>query len=308
LAMGDEITGMLEMVGAQTTAALIVTTANKTSVLYGTSSADWNLVTYSFEAGGFPYTMQNIGAGYVLDALGVKQIVATDAFGNFANAQITKDVRPFIESRVTRSVASCIVRLRNQYRLVFNDRYCLYITFDNGKVKGIMPVQYSHSMTCMSSFESDSGEEYIFAGDTDGYVYRMEKGTSFDGEDIIAYLNLSFSFMKNPRLRKRFRKAVYEVSGGNYAEMQATYEIGYGTSEIDQGISSDISTPFGNVFWDSFTWDSFFWDGRTLLPAEQDLTGTAENISLILRSTSDFFRPFTVNSAIIQYSDRRLLR
>jgi hypothetical protein len=308
LAMGDTVTGMLPMVGSQSTASLIVATSNKTSVLYGTSSSDWNLVTYSFEAGGFDYTMQNIGAGYVLDALGVKQIVATDAFGNFANAQITRNVRPFIEARVNRSVGSCIVRLRNQYRLLFNDRYALHITFDNGKVLGIMPVQYSHTMTCLASYESNNGEEFIFAGDTDGYVYRMDQGTSFDGQDIIAYLNLSFSFMRGPRLRKRYRKAVYEVTGGNYAELDAAYELGYGTSEIDQGITSNISTPFGSVFWDSFTWDQFFWDGRTLLPAEQDLTGTAENISLILRSTSDYFEPFTVESAIIHYTDRRLLR
>jgi hypothetical protein len=308
LAMGDTITGMLPMTGAESTSAMIVTTANKTSVLYGTDSSSWNLVTYSFEAGGFDYTMQNIGAGYVLDALGVKQIVATDAFGNFANAQITRLIRPFIEARVTRSVGSCIVRLRNQYRLLFNDRYAIYITFDNDKVVGVMPIQYGHSMTCLASFESNSGEEFIFAGDTDGFVYRMEKGTSFDGQDIIAYLNLSFSFMNNPRLRKRYRKAVYEISGGAYAELEATYELGYGSSEIDQGITSEVSTPFGSVFWDSFVWDSFFWDGRTLLPAEQDLTGTAENISLILRSTSDYFRPFTINSAIIHYTDRRQLR
>jgi hypothetical protein len=308
LAMGDTITGMLSLVGSQTTASLAVFTANKTSVLYGTSSADWTLVTYSFEAGGFEYTMQNIGAGYVLDALGIKQIIATDAFGNFSDAQASRLIRPFIEDRVGRSVGSCISRLRNQYRVLFNDRYALHLTFDNGKLLGCMPIQHGHTMTCVASFESATGEEFIFSGGTDGYVYRMEKGTSFDGEDIIAYLNLSFSFQKNPRLRKRYRKAVYEVSGGSYAEMDATYELGYGSSEIDQGVISDISTPFGSVNWDTFVWDSFFWDGRTLLPAEQDLTGTAENISLILRSTADYFRPFTVNSAIIHYTDRRLLR
>ena len=308
LAMGDDITGFMPMVGSQTTAALIIATANKTSVLYGTSSDDWNLVTYSYEAGGFPYTMQNIGAGYLLDALGVKQIVATDAFGNFADAQITRNIRPFIEQRVTRSVASCIVRLRNQYRLVFNDRYAIHITFDNGKVVGIMPIQYSHTMTCMASFESNNGEEFIYAGDTNGFVYRMDRGTSFDGEPIIAYLNLSFSFMKSPRLRKRYRKAVYEVTGSNYAEFETTYELGYASSEIEQGTTSDMTTAFGNVFWDSFTWDSFFWDGRTLLPAEQDLTGTAENISLIIRSSSEIFAPFTINSSIIHYTPRRNMR
>jgi hypothetical protein len=308
LAMGDTITGYLSLVGSNATATLAIFTSNKGSILYGTSSADWSLVTYSFESGAFEYTMQNIGQGYALDALGIKQIASTDAFGNFISAQITKDIRPFISSRVTRSVGSCIARLRNQYRVFFNDRYALHITFDNEKIIGIMPIQYAHTLTCMSSFESNSGEEFIFSGDTDGYVYRMEKGTSFDGEDIISYINLAFSFMKNPRLRKRYRKAIYEITGGAYAELEATYELGYGSSEIEQGITSDISTPFGSVFWDSFVWDSFYWDGRTLLPAEQDITGTAENISLILRSTSDYFQPFTVNSAIIHYTSRRQLR
>lgn len=308
LAMGDNITGFLPLVGSNTTASLMVTTVNKVSILYGTSSLDFGLSTFSYESGGFPYTLQNIGQGYVLDSLGVKQIASTDAFGNFTAGQITKNIRPFITARVTRSVGSCIARLRNQYRLFFNDRFALHITFDNDQIIGIMPIQYAHTMTCMHSSESDDGEEFIYAGDTSGFVYRMEKGTSFDGEDIAAYINLAFSFMKNPRLRKRYRKAVYEVTGGNYAELQAAYELGYGTSEIEQGITSDINTPFGNVFFDQFVWDAFFWDGRTLLPAEQDITGTAENISLILRTTSDYFAPFTVNSAIIHYTARRQLR
>ncbi|HYN54403.1 MAG TPA: hypothetical protein VES38_06835 [Methylotenera sp.] len=308
IAMGDTITGFMPMIGSNLSAALAIFTSNKTSMLYGNSTADFSLVTLSFEVGGFDYTMQNIAEGYVLDALGVRQIAATDAFGNFSSGQITKNIRPFIEARVTRSIGSCIVRLRDQYRILFNDRYALHVTMQNGEFKGAMPIQYAHTMTVMSSYESNSGEEFVYAGDTDGFVYRMERGTSFDGEPIIAYVNLAFSFMKNPRLRKRYRKAVYEITGGSYAEMDASYELGYGSTEIEQGTTSDIATSFGNVNWDRFVWDSFFWDGRTLLPAEQDITGSAENISLIIRSTSDLFRPFTVNSAIIHYTVRRLLR
>jgi hypothetical protein len=308
IAMGDTITGFMPMIGNNQSGALAIFTTNKTSILYGSSLADFNLVTLSFEVGGFAYTMQNIAEGYVLDALGVRQIAATDAFGNFASGQITKNVRPFIEERATRAIDSCIVRLRDQYRLMFSDRYALHITLQNGKFMGAMPIQYAHDMVCMSSYESNSGEEFIYAGDTDGFVYRMERGTSFDGEEIIAYMNLAFSFMKNPRLRKRYRKAVYEITGTGYSELQATYELGYTSTEISQGVNSTVSTPFGSVFWDSFVWDSFYWDGRTLLPAEQTLDGTAENISLILRSTSDYFKPFTINSAIIHYTPRRQLR
>jgi hypothetical protein len=308
LAVGDTITGFLPLIGSNATASLAIFCRNRSAMLYGTSSSDWQLVTFSYESGAFAYTMQNIAQGYVFDALGIRQIAATDAFGNFSGAQITKLIRPFIKNRFDRSVGSSISRVRNQYRLYFSDRYALHVTIDNGKVIGIMPVQHAHAFNCICSSEDEDGEECILAGGTDGYVYRMEKGTSFDGSDISAYINLSFSFMRSPRQRKRYRKAVYEVSGGSYAEMEATYELGYGSSEIEQGVVSDLQTALGAVYWDDFTWDSFYWDGRTLLPAEQDLTGTAENISLIIRSMADYFDSFTINSAILHYTDRRQLR
>lgn len=296
------------MIGSNLTASLAIFSSNKTLMLYGTSAGAWTLVTHSHESGGFAHTMQSIADGYVFDALGVRQIAATDAFGNFTSAQVTRYIRPFIDSRVTLSVGSCISRSRSQYRLIFSDKYELRITFDNGKILGVMPIQYAHTMTCMGSFEDSDGGEWILAGDVDGYVYRFDKGSSFDGNDIIASMTLAFSFMRSPRLRKRYRKAVYEISGGNYAEMEATYDLGYGDTSIEQGGTSSITTPLGDVYWDSFTWDAFSWDGRTLLPAEQSLTGTAENLSLIVRSTSDYFMPFTVNSAIIHYTDRREMR
>ena len=308
LAMGDKVTGFMSLVGSNGTAALAVFTTNKTSILYGTNVSNFNLATLSFEAGGFDYTAQNIGQGYVFDTLGVRQIAAVQNFGNFSSEQITKVIRPLMLEKIGRAVGSCLSSARNQYRLLFNDKSALYITVDSDKIIGMMPVFYAHTMTCINSFESDTGEEYILAGDTTGFVYRMDKGTSFDGQEISAYLNLSFNHAKTPRLRKRYRKAVYEISGGTYAEIEATYELGYGKLEIEQGINATLATPLGISYWDSFVWDSFYWDGRTLLPIEQDLTGTAENISLIVRSNSSVFLPFTINSAIIHFTPRRSMR
>lgn len=309
LAMGDEVTGFLRLSGAETTDAMAIFTRNKTAVLYGTSSSDWNLVTLSFEAGAFDYTAQNIGQSYMVDELGIRQLQASQAYGNFEQAQISQLIRPFMEARIGSVIDSCIVRSRNQYRVFFNDSYCLHLTFNNNQLVGIMPIQHSDTMTCVCSVEgSTAGDEVILMGSDNGYVYRAEKGTSFDGEPIISYLNLSFSHFKGPRTRKRFRKAVYEITGNNYAAFDATYELGYATVEIEQGVTSSIETVFGNAFWDSFSWDSFFWDGRTLLPAEQDLTGTAENLSLIIRGSSDLYRPYTINSAIVQFNPRRLMR
>lgn len=305
IAMGDTITGLLPLTGAQATQALAVFTVNRTSILYGSSPADFQLTSLSFEAGGMPRTMQNLGDGYVFDVLGVRQLAATDRFGNFAQAQITRLIRPFVTQRATKSVGSCIVRSRDQYRLLFNDNFALYFTFNNGELLGVMPIRYTDNMRCMVSFEADDGEEFIYAGGTNGYVYRMDKGTSFDGKPIDALISLAFSYARGPRTRKRYRKAVYEFTGLGYAELEAAYELGYGTADISNGLASLIESPNAPVFWDSFTWDKFFWDGKSLLPVQQEITGTAENISLVLRAQSPDFKPFTINSAIIHYTPRR---
>lgn len=305
IAMGDTVTGLLQLSGAEATQALAVFTVNRTSILYGSSPADFQLISLSFEAGGFPRTMQNLGDAYVFDVLGVRQLAATDRFGNFAQAQITRLIRPFVTQRATKSVASCIVRSRDQYRLLFNDNFALYFTFNNGQLLGVMPIRYTDPMNCMVSFEADDGEEFIFSGGTNGYVYRMDKGTSFDGKAIDSLISLAFSYERGPRTRKRYRKAVYEFTGLGYAELEASYKLGYGTALINNGLGTPITSPSAPVFWDSFVWDNFFWDGKSLLPVQQELTGSAENISLVLRGQSTDFQPFTINSAIIHYTPRR---
>lgn len=308
IAASDEITALQTMVGSNATQALAVFTKNRTSILYGSSVSDFQLVVYSYESGAYPYTAQTIGQVYLMDEMGVRQIASSQNYGNFQSAQITKFINPWIRSRVGRATCSAISRVKNQYRIYFNDKTALYVTVDNEKIVGLMPIQTSHAFNCIFAQESGNGEEFIMAGGTDGYVYRIDSGTSFDGEEINAHVNLSFNHLKSPRGRKRYRKALYEVTGSSYAEFFASYEIGYGTEDISQGLASNLETPFGEVFWDNFVWDNFYWDGRTLLPIEHGLTGTAENISLILRVRGDHIAPFTINSVILHYSHRRQLR
>lgn len=308
IATGDDVTGFLSLVGSNASGALAIFTRNKTLILYGSTAADFNLVTYSYESGGAPYTMQKLTEGYVFDSLGLRQLAASQDFGNFIGNQVTKNIRPFTATRVNKANGSCIVRTSNQYRLLFNDKFALYITFDNAEVVGIMPIKYAHSMTCMASFENDDGEDFVYCGDVDGFVYRMNRGTSFDGEKIDAFISLNFAHMGNPRSRKRYRKAAYEISGNNYAEFLTGYDLGYTSEEINQGNLQNDSKNGGAFYWDQFFWDAFYWDGRSITLTEQSLTGTAENISLAIKSESAYFEAFTVNAVIIHYTTRRQLR
>lgn len=309
LACGDTITGMLAVPGSDGGGAMATFTQNRTLVLYGNSVDDWNLVTYSEEAGAYPYTMQYVRDGIVFDAQGITTLTTTQRFGNFQSAVISDLIGPYLADKITMSSASCTVRRKNQYRLFFDNGEAVYVTYGDGKILGMTTVFLSDPVMCISSMEGASGLEEIYFGSKDGFVYQMDIGTSFDGESIDWSALLSFNHFGGPRQLKRFRKTAIDVSAQGYAEFNFSTSLSYGSTEFaSSAISSLISGTSGGAFWDSFTWDQFYWDGQALLPAEADTVGTAENISLIFSGSSDQYLPFTLNSAVMHFTPQRLLR
>lgn len=308
LSCGDTINAFLEMPGNQTSGAIAIYTQNRTLVLYGNSSADWNLIPYSEEAGAFPYTAQYITNGFCLDRQGIQSLATTQNYGNFRNAVISSKITPYLKPLITTATASCIVRDKNQYRVFFSGGGGVYVTLENGKLKGITTVALTNPVLCICSAEGADGNEQIYFGSSNGYVYQMDIGTSFDGAAIDWQALLSFNHIGTPRLLKQFRKGLTEVTGDGYCEFSFAHSLGYGSTEYDASSNSTINTALSGAAWDAFTWDQFFWDGSNLLPKEEDLTGTAENISLLFSGSSDEFLPFTLNSQIIHYTERRLLR
>jgi hypothetical protein len=308
LAMGDTVAGFMPQPGGNTEAALAIYTRNNISVLYGTGVANWQLNPFNQQAGGYPYTIQQIFDTITFDDRGICAMTTTASYGNFQSDTLSKQIHTWLKTKRTLTTASCILRDKNQYRLFFSDKYAVYATFDNGKLVGILPQFFSHAVACACSEEMNDGTEVAFFGSTDGFVYQMEKGTSFDGSDIEAYLDLVFNFSGSSQVLKQYRRAVFEVSGTGYAEFVATYELGYGTTTIAQPGTTTIVAALSPAYWDVATWDAFFFDGAALLPSEMDLAGSADNISIKIRSISDYYQPLKHSGVTLQYTPRRTLR
>lgn len=308
LACGDDITCMLSVAGSETGGAMILRTRNSTSVLYGNDDSDYNLVPYEKEAGAYPYTMQPIGGVLSLDSQGITSLATTQKFGNFQSAIVSAKITPYLNDKITLASASCICRKKNQYRLFFSDGEAVYASYTGGKLQGMTTMVMPDPVTCISSMEGASGLEEIYFGSTDGFVYQHEIGTSFDGESISWSADLTFNHFNGPRQLKQFRKAVMEITGPSYFEFSFSTSLAYGSSEFSASATSSILADMQSSAWDTFYWDAFFWDGRSLLPSEADVTGTAENISLLFSGDSDAFLPSTLLSTIIHYTPRRLMR
>lgn len=309
IAVGDTIVGMLVQPGAQTTGSMVIYGRSNTFVLYGLSASSWNLTTFNTGTGGIDYTAQNLAQPYVLDDRGVNTLSTSIAYGNFTQATLTHGIRTFINNVRSRANCSSVVREKSQYRLYFNDGSGLYLTIVNGKMMGSAQVVFPTPISCTWSGELSGGTEVQYLGGADGMVYQTDVGSSFDGANIDAYITLPWNAMRSPRVLKRFRKASVEMKSNYYAAISFGYQVGYGTTEIDQPTATTYSSSFsGTPQWDLLVWDNFIWDGVTISPTEVGLEGTAENIQITISSTSDYLMPFTINSVIVHYTPRRGLR
>ena len=308
IAMNDVITQLTVLPGDQSSGALAVYTRTDTSVLYGSSEVDFKLSSFNVGTGGMPFTGQNLDQSYILSDRGVMGLNTTLNFGNFLTASLTMNIRPFIQLRRNLATASIVNREKGQYRVFFSDGYGLYLTIANGQLMGSMPVQFPNPVLCCTEAPSTDGPETSFFGSDNGFVYRLDAGTSFDGVAIQSNITLVYNSTGSPRILKRYRRASVEMTGDSYAEFGFGYDLGYRSTEIDQPSDEGYSNDLRSAYWDSFVWDNFVFDGRDISPSEVEVTGTAENMAIRISSVSNLLKPFTVNSIIVHYTLRRGIR
>lgn len=297
--------------GNQTTGALGVYTAEVTSILYGTSIADFQLSHYNTGLGAAtasPLRLED--ADYSWADRGVTSMTASQIYGNFDSNTLTQAVRPFIQAHRGRVTTAAVNREKSQYRIFYSDGYGLYTTISGGKTLGSMPVYFPNPVLCWAEVPATTNApETSFFGSSNGYVYRLDAGGSCDGANMDFSLRLNFNAVGNARLIKRYRKAALEVNGTGYATFAVGYSLSYSDATIhDSPIQANYVTALSQPFWDSFIWDNFYWDGQSLAPVEIEMSGSSENVAMQIFGSSTLIAPFTINTTTIHYTPRRTLR
>jgi hypothetical protein len=111
LGIGTEITNIDSMRGN----ALVISGADRISVLYGTSSADWDLKSFSTELGVVINTTEVIDAGLVwFNGRNVTYMSTTQAFGDFNTASLSTLVTKLLSVRLDKVVGSSVNYEKNQ--------------------------------------------------------------------------------------------------------------------------------------------------------------------------------------------------
>jgi hypothetical protein len=304
IAVGDTITGICSLTGS----SLGVMSRNSSNALTGSSTADWSLQSIRGDVGAVPYTLASMSDTFMLDDRGITSITAVQTYGNFADATLSKKVQPIIDKLRTKVLGAYVARQKGHYVLLMTDGATLTMGFSGGQLTGFMQGQLGFTPSCVWSGEDDTGVERIFMGGTDGMVYEMERGSSFDGASIESFLKIYYYNSKSPRIRKRYRKLVLEMSAVLYAAVRFQGEYSYGNPDIEQTRSDSVSVIGSGGSWDVNQWESFYWDAQDVSQPEVSLDGTGLNMALSFYSDTALDFGHTLQGAIIHYTLRRQQR
>jgi hypothetical protein len=303
IGVGDTITGY-----APNPRALLIFSRNRADQLTGSSVADYVLDTLSETAGAIANTVQIVGSTFGLDDQGIRQISRTQNFGNFDESNVSERIQSLVDAMRSKVVASGVYRARGQYRLYGSDGSGIIMTVKNDTVVGFTEFQYPVNPTCVCTGEDSTGKDVVFFGADNGYVYQADKGSSFDGEDIEAYLRMPYNNVRSPRVIKRYRKAVLEMSSVGYTSIRFQPEFSYGDADISPHRLQTVTGQGTGGYWDVDTWGEFFYDARSVNSPEFDITGSGLNMSLIFYSKSDIDLGHNLQGVLVHFTQRRLAR
>jgi hypothetical protein len=309
IAVADTITGFMVQPGSDTSPAMAVYCRNHTHILYGKTSATFQMVDFNDQAGAIPYTIQKIHQTYVFDDRGVTSLQTAQEFGNFAEATLSFRVKPLLASKRARACDSHIARDKQQYRLFFNDGSGAYFMIDQNNFS-MMPVLFPNPVRCSVSSEIDGGgDEVIFFGSDNGFVYQMERGTSFDGAEINTELAFVYNNSKSYRALKRYRHLTFELEADGFHQFNLGYDLSYLSEEAAQPDLTTNPINLNQIFWDSFIWDEFTWDGdQPLRPLHLAINGDGQNLAVKITSSSDSYSPLKFSGYFLEFSLLRMLR
>lgn len=302
IGVGDEIFDLIELQGGQ----LGIFCKDRIQFLQGTSADNFLLQAFS-DSGTRPDTVQPIFSDIIYLDRQIQRLATTDAFGDFASASLSEQVRPLVDSLLKRSPISFTSKSKNQYVLLDDTGFGLVATFAGNQLSGFTTLSLPRSFFTVFNGELNL-DEVIFLGGEDGFVYQWDSGFDFDGESIDSILLLSPIHIKNSfQLQKRFRKVVIEADSRSEINLLVRAEFDYGAVNPSQ-IAKATTRRQGGIF-DVSLYNEALYSGELKGHSTAYVAGHGRNIAVYIYNTSNFGQlPHTLESMTIGYDLRGQIR
>lgn len=304
IGVGDQVTGMV----SQNESSTVIYSRNRIHILTGTTTSEFALDSYDDGAGAQEWSCQRVGIPWAFDDRGISNIAATDVYGNFTHSTMSEKIQSFVDSKSGTVSCSMRVRSRGQYRIFFTDKSGLSLTFWRNQVRGIVPFKLQDQATCAASEEDTDGTEVLLFGADDGFVYKMNKGTSFDDSEREAFCVLNHSNYGAPGNKKNFKVAHIKVRSGGQSSISVGAAYTYEDTDVpQQDIVSDTVYGSGGR-WDRVNWNEFNWGGPLVGRLRRKLGHSGETCALIFYSSSMYDSNYTLEGHTMHFLIRNRLR
>lgn len=310
ISVGHDITG-LTIFRDQ----LIIFTTDTIQRLTGNTSADFNLSPITNRIGCINGdTIQEVGGDVIyLAPDGIRLLSATDRIGDFgldiASDSIHKDATSFLNT--SDIFSSMILRDKSQYRIF------AYVSSERNSVaKGLIATKFIAQGSSGISWATTKGirayvadsryagdqETAMFAND-DGYVYKMETGSNFDGSNIEAIYESPFMPINDPQMRKTFYKMTLYATPTGSTSIDLNIKYDFDSNSTIQPPTQSIASTGTSVFLygsSSAVYNTATYGGELDKIYNTNLIGSAKTIAIRIEENST--NPtFTLDTALLEY-------
>lgn len=297
---------------------LIIFARNKVLQITGNTIADFDLKPITEDIGCINGdTIQEIGGDIIyLAPDGLRLLSATDRNDDFAleiaSAPIEKDAKIVVDS--TDTYCSMVIRGKAQYRMfayIENDaeisqRGLLATKFsDQGSSRIEWATIKGIKVNVVDSKYTEGGE-YIYFGNDDGYIYKMEDGNTFGVAPIRSIFQTPYMPIEDPQIRKTFYRITLYVTPSGTFSVQCGIKYDFGrinnTPVIQPPTFTFNSTSGGIAVWGdpNANFGTFVYGGDIDKVYTNHLIGSGKVFAI--RFDDDALNaPHTLDAAIIEY-------
>lgn len=307
--VGEDVTFLKEDISE----TLVIGTSKRVWTLTGISTELFQIQVYSPNAGAIPLTVEQPAQIIFMEDRGFTTFSASQEFGDFEANSLSDQIMTLATSLAANDtpVGATVVRSKNLYRLAFASGAVLVLGMNaKGQFTGWTECGYPiNPVLYVCGYTQQIGGPQVersFMADATGMVYEVDKGWTFDGQAVQAFLKLAYYSSKLPDVYKRYRRLRVDLRPEGWLALILAVDFDYGNRTAQNNFPLQFTTPGG--IWDVSLWDTFLWDAPQYTQAIMKVEGEGYNIGLFFSSSAATDFPYTLYGASLQWSRRILNR
>lgn len=307
LPFGVAVTGFLTAAST----SFVIFGSSRVEYLTGSDEDTFVMAPITDKSGAYEWTCQIAGDQPAYqDEGGIRKLGTTSAFGDWRLGTLTQLIEPLFRTKRAAGVsatASLVMRSKDQMWLFFDDATGVVLYLGRKDPEAMLfKLPVTVNCACASELTEGAGERY-FIGCTDGFVYELESGTSFDGDPVDAFLRLAFNALGAPAQEKRFHSAEFQVDAPDACKIGIAFDVDYAINTGGDETENDVDDGSPSLIPSDEQYDDIDWTQPVQGVMRVHLDGIGRNCALSVITEQTTQEPHTLGAVTLNYSPRRVL-